>query len=178
MPLVKITDVLPKKYQGPDQDFASWLTNFELGVTLGELVPKAQVALLQAFLEGDCRQVAVDYIREYEQETPVPAGAAAQRSYYEQQLSALKDYLRQSTTITGCSPEVRLMDKWRTITQKDKEKVQTYYNRVKYLLRQLQEQDPPIQIDDKDLYVTFVNGLRPNIKVHVKSKLRRSVLLP
>ena len=102
MASVKFTDIVGDKYDGPGrgQDFASWLTTFELGCKCTDCSPKQRVQLLIAYLRGQCQDIALNFVADYEQENTIPpynAAVSTVRLYYSEQYEALKAHLKETT---------------------------------------------------------------------------------
>ena len=173
--LLKLRDCNLKRFTGPEMDFGTWVKDFNTAIVMCGHTPEQAATLLPLWMEGDCRQVAQDFLAEYAEDHDVPttsgaAGNTARLQYHQARVDALIAHLRTNTTITGTAPEMRLMDNWRGLAQSRGETAQTFHNRVKALVRRLKDQDPPIRICAEDQYMTFVNGLLPAIRVHVKSQ--------
>ena len=179
---LEISDVLCDidKFRGPDQDFAGWLTKFELVVQVHELAPKRQVAWLQCLLGGPCQHVAIVFVKDYLETHPEPDGSdaadtRARDAHWSELCRALRQHLKQSPAVIGTAHDVRLLDRWRSLFQLDRESVQAYFGRVQYSLRMLNEHEPPIIIDEQDVLMTFVQGLAGPIRVHVESHSCKSM---
>ena len=174
MASVKFTDIVGDKYDGPGrgQDFASWLTTFELGCKCTDCSPKQRVQLLIAYLRGQCQDIALNFVADYEQENTIPpynAAVSTVRLYYSEQYEALKAHLKEDHVIVGSSPELRLLDQWKNLIQAQSEKALTYYQRLVKLRRRLAEQDPPHVVSDIESYATFVTGLKRQLQLHVRT---------
>ena len=179
---VRFTDVCKSRFSGSaSQDFVDWMNDFEIAANLQEgLSDRQRVNLLQAMMEGNCRRVAADFTRTYQERhaEPAPGHTHAQNrardDYWRTVYQQLVEHLKGHSTIVGTDPGTRLMTKWRDLAQRPDEGVRAYSHRVDELVERLAAQEPPIPIAPRDAFVTFVNGLSEPIRMHVESQCAKT----
>ena len=167
---LKFSDVVPERFRGPDhQEFSLWLKKCELGFRVMRLDAATKCDILQAYMDSPAQDLAMTFVADYRMENDEPSGARDRTEYFEEMYKNLIEYLQAQSGVVGTQPELRLLDKWNLLKQGRTEKVAAYYHRMLKLKDQLKNQRKPFEMDELAVWSTFVNGLRSDIQLHVRT---------
>ena len=171
---MKMSEVVSERFRGPQsQDFASWMKRFELGAQCTNLQDEQKVNSFLAYLESPCQELAMSFVKKYKTDHEPPTSPAADvRAYHKDLWKDLIAYVSKKSAFVGTRPELRLHNQWSSLRQKEHESVGSYYHRLERLKCQMAEQDKPFLADDMTTWTTFVNGLREEIRWHIKANVK------
>ena len=161
--LMKFTDIVRDHYRGPayGQEFTTWYTKVRHGFSTAQVPESAQVDHLVAVLDSPAQELAFSFIKKYDAEHPTEGLRGQQLvQYHEDKLAALVAHLQSKSSVVGTRPELRLLNKWKTMKQYDGEPAAMFYHRINVLHDQLANQPDPEVPGPRDVWSTFVNGLQ------------------
>ena len=167
---MKFTDIVRDHYRGPayGQEFTTWYTKVQHGFSTAQVPESAQVDHLVAVLDSPAQELAFSFIKKYNAEHPTEGLRGQQLvQYHEDKLAALVAHLQSKSSVVGTRPELRLLNKWKTMKQYDGEPAAMFYHRINVLHDQLANQPDPEVPGPRDVWSTFVNGLQHDVQLHV-----------
>ena len=170
--LMKFTDIVRDHYRGPayGQEFTTWYTKVQHGFSTAQVPESAQVDHLVAVLDSPAQELAFSFIKKYDDEHPTEGLRGQQLvQYHEDKLAALVAHLQSKSSVVGTRPELRLLNKWKTMKQYDGEPAAMFYHRINVLHDQLANQPDPEVPGPRDVWSTFVNGLQHDVQLHVRT---------
>ena len=167
---LKFTDVVPERFRGPEhQEFSLWLKKAELGFRVMRMDAATKCDILQAYMDSPAQDLAMTFVSAYQQENDEPNTARDRTEYFEEMYKKLIEHLQGQSGVVGTQPELRLLDRWNLLKQGPAEKVAAYYHRMLKLKDQLKNQKKPFAMDELSVWTTFVNGLRIDVQLHVRT---------
>ena len=168
---MKFSDVVADRFRGPThQDFSTWLKKVELAFRVTRTDEAAKVDVLVAYMDAPAQDLAIAFVDKYRTDNAPPTAAGPLRTYNETLYDQLVAYLRTKSAVVGTRPELRLLDLWKNFEQRPAETVGEYYHRMNVLLEKLASQDRPFKPDELGVWSTFVNGLRRDLQIHVRTQ--------
>jgi hypothetical protein len=168
---MKFSDVVADRFRGPThQDFSTWLKKVELAFRVTRTDEAAKVDVLVAYMDAPAQDLAIAFVDKYRTDNAPPTAAGPLRTYNETLYDQLVAYLRTKSAVVGTRPELRLLDLWKNFEQRSAETVGEYYHRMNVLLEKLASQDRPFKPDELGVWSTFVNGLRRDLQIHVRTQ--------
>ena len=169
---MKFTDIVRDHYRGPayGQEFTTWYTKVRHGFSTAQVPESAQVDHLVAVLDSPAQELAFSFIKKYNAEHPTEGlGRQQLVQHHEDKLAALVAHLQSKSSVVGTRPELRLLNKWKTMKQYDGEPAAMFYHRINVLHDQLANQPDPEVPGPRDVWSTFVNGLQHDVQLHVRT---------
>ena len=168
---MKFSDVVSERFRGPTfHDFSTWLKKVELAFRVTRTDEASKVDVLLAYMDAPAQDLALAFADKYRRENDPPTAPTQLRAYNTALYDALIAYLRTKSAVVGTRPELRLLDLWKNFEQKRGETVGEYYHRMNVLIEKLANQDRPFKPDELGVWTTFVNGLRRDIQIHVRTQ--------
>ena len=169
--IMKFSDVVTEHFRGPTfHDFSTWLKKVELGFRVTHTDANAKVDVLLAYIDPPAQDLALAFVDKYRCENDPPTGATQLKTYNTELYDALLTYLKKKSAVVGTRPELRLLDLWKNFEQKAGETVGEYFHRMNVLIEKLANQERPFRPDELSVWSTFVNGLRRDLQIHVRTQ--------
>ena len=129
-----------------------------------------KVDILLAYMDPPAQDLAIAFVDKHRRDTPPPTTAPALKLYNTNLYDELLKYLKTKSAVVGTRPELRLLDLWKNFEQKTGETVGEYYHRLNVLIEKMANQGRPFMPDELSVWTTFVNGLRRDLQIHVRTQ--------
>ena len=172
---MKFSDVVPDRFKGPHhQEFSTWLRKVELAFRVTKTDDINKVDHLLAYMDPPAQDIAMQYAETYTREHDDSGLTGNQlKAYHRTFYDALIAHLKTKSAVVGTRPELRLLEQWKNMRQKDSETVGEYYHRLTVLMQRMAQQEKPYEPDELTQWTTFVNGLHYDVQLHVRTNIIR-----